>query len=437
MNENFPPLAPIKKDDINVCVIGLGYVGGPLLARISKFFRCSGLDIDRGKIADLKAGIDSTGELSGSDLEALSNLELGSDVKDFHNTYNFYIVTVPTPINADKSPDLKPLMAASEQLGRVLKSGDTVVYESTVYPGVTEDVCVPILEKVSGLTRTRDFYFGYSPERINPGDKGRQLKDICKVTSGCCVFSASLIDWVYRTILDNNTHLAPSVAVAEASKVIENAQRDLNIAFINEISIILSHLDIPTRDVLAAASTKWNFFPFEPGLVGGHCIGVDPYYLIAKSIEVGYNPELLENARRINEGMISFLYNLALKNLPPNKVNTKLRCFVYGLAFKRNCPDFRNSKAVEMANYLVSMDCSVGAWDHCVDIESVRLNCDRQISMVSDPQSGEFDVVFILVDHDGCEDFLISLCQNNLSAVVIDLNSISSRIRLRNRVICV
>ena len=334
--------------DIKLAVIGLGYVGLPLAVEFAKQRDVLGFDINRARIDALRAGHDSTLEVSDEEMREAKGLRFSADAQDL-STCNVFIVTVPTPIDEHKRPDLTPLVKASESIGKVLKKGDIVIYESTVYPGATEEDCVPVLEKFSGLTFNRDFYAGYSPERINPGDKEHRVSTIKKVTSGSTPEVAELVDQLYRSIIVAGTHKAKSIRIAEAAKVIENTQRDLNIALMNELSVLFARLDIDTLAVLEAAGTKWNFLPFRPGLVGGHCIGVDPYYLTDKAEKVGYIPQVILAGRRINDNMGRYVARTTIKKMVQNKIDlSSATVGVLGLTFKENCPDIRNSKVIDI-----------------------------------------------------------------------------------------
>ena len=357
--------------DKKIAVIGLGYVGLPLAIEFGKKYKVLGFDINKDRIDELTSGRDRTNE---ADLEGLSysmnltskgNLGLSfSNKVDDLISCNVYIVTVPTPIDQFKAPNLTPLLKASEMLGKVLKKGDIVIYESTVYPGCTEEDCVPVLEKYSGLRFNLDFYCGYSPERINPGDKVNTLTKIKKVTSGSSPEIADVVDDLYKSIITAGTHKAPSIKVAEASKAIENAQRDINISFVNEISLIFSRMGIDTHDVLDAAGTKWNFLKFKPGLVGGHCIGVDPYYLTHKAESLGYHPQVILSGRRVNDNMGVFVANSVVKLLiARNQVITKSNILVLGITFKEDCPDIRNSKVIDIVRELEQFNISVDIYD--------------------------------------------------------------------------
>ena len=387
----------MKLNSTNIGVIGLGYVGLPLAIEFSYKFPVIGFDINANRILDLNSGIDSTNEVEIKNLKKANNIIFTSD-PDSLKSCNFYIVTVPTPINKNKRPDLGPLINASNLIATVLKKGDVVVYESTVYPGATEEDCVPILENISGLSLNKDFYVGYSPERINPGDKTHRLPDIKKVTSGSNKRSADFIDQVYKKIILAGTYKAESIKVAEAAKVIENTQRDLNIALINELAIIFNLMEIDTESVLKAAETKWNFLPFRPGLVGGHCIGVDPYYLTHKAESLGYNPEIILAGRRLNDGMASFVSSqlvklLAQKNI---KINSS-KILILGLSFKEDCPDIRNTKVTDIIEELHEYNCKVSVYDPWVN--KLEAKKEYGISLLDKIEDNVYDAIIIAVAH--------------------------------------
>jgi len=348
-------------------IVGLGYVGLPLAVAFGGKYQTLGFDINEKRVQELKEGFDRTKEVTSEALKASSGLSITYDTTELANV-NFFIVTVPTPIDSAKRPDLTPLVKASTMLGQILKPGDIVVYESTVYPGATEEVCKPLLESHSGLTHGKDFFLGYSPERINPGDKKHRVTDIVKVTSGCCEQAADIIDGIYKDIIHAGTHKASSIKVAEAAKVIENTQRDLNIALINELAMIFDRLDIDTHEVLAAAATKWNFLPFKPGLVGGHCIGVDPYYLTHKAQAIGYHPEIILAGRRINDNMAIYVAEQVVKLMMKRQIHVvQSKILVMGLSFKEDCPDIRNTKVVDMIAELRTYNADVSVYDPCID----------------------------------------------------------------------
>lgn len=383
--------------NVKVAVIGLGYVGLPLAVEFGKHREVVGFDISQARIQALNAGHDATLEVSGEELAEATQLRYSSSVEDLRGC-NVYIVTVPTPIDEYKQPDLTPLVKASETIGRVLKSGDIVVYESTVYPGATEEVCVPVLERVSGLKFNQDFYAGYSPERINPGDKEHRVTTIKKVTSGSTPEVAELVDALYREIIVAGTHKAGSIKIAEAAKVIENTQRDLNIALINELAIIFNKLDIDTEAVLQAAGTKWNFLPFRPGLVGGHCIGVDPYYLTHKAQAVGYHPEIILAGRRLNDGMGRYVVSQLVKAMIKRRIHVEgARVLVMGLAFKENCPDLRNTRIVDIVSELAEYGIAVDVHDPWVD--EAEAQHEYGIIPVVSPEFNAYDGIVLAVAH--------------------------------------
>ena len=386
-------------DREKIAVIGLGYVGLPLAAEFGKFRSVLGFDIDARRIAELRSGVDRTLEVTVDDLAASTNLELTSDPESLRQC-GIFIITVPTPIDRAKRPDLEPLRRASEMVGRYMPHGALVIYESTVYPGCTEEVCVPILAAESGRSFNTGFFAGYSPERINPGDKHHRLPSIKKVTSGSTPEIAAVVDDLYGRIITAGTHRAQSIKVAEAAKVIENTQRDLNIALMNELSIIFERLGIDTTEVLAAAGTKWNFLPFRPGLVGGHCIGVDPYYLTHKAQEIGYHPEVILAGRRINDSMGAHIAERVVKLMLGKGIHVAgSRVLVLGLAFKENCPDIRNTRVVDIIGALAEYRIEVESFDPWVSREvASREYC---LELLSDlPKSGSYDAVILAVAHD-------------------------------------
>ena len=384
--------------EYTIAVIGLGYVGLPLAVEFGKKFPTIGFDINVSRIADLKLGKDKTFEVSALDLSEAEYLSFTVDVEDLDKC-NIYIVTVPTPIDGNKRPDLSPVISASDLVAKYLKKGDVVIYESTVYPGATEEVCVPILEKGSGLLFNEGFYCGYSPERINPGDKDRQLTNIQKITSGSTPKIATLVDELYGEIITAGTHKASSIKVAEAAKVIENTQRDLNIALVNELSLIFNRVGIDTEEVLEAAGTKWNFLPFRPGLVGGHCIGVDPYYLTHKAESLGYHPQLISAGRRINDNMGHFVVSEVVKLMANKKINiVDAKILMLGLTFKENCPDLRNTRVVEMIDeFTGTYNARVDVFDPWVDKDEVRE--EYNLSLVVEPVANTYDVIIVAVSH--------------------------------------
>lgn len=385
-------------EDIRIAIIGLGYVGLPLAVEFGKKRSVIGFDIDKERIDALKNGHDATLEVSDGELAEANGLVFVSDAAALKDA-NCFIVTVPTPIDASKRPDLTPLLRASETVGGVLKQGDIVIYESTVYPGATEEDCVPVLEHVSGLKFNQDFFAGYSPERINPGDKEHRLPSIRKVTSGSTEEVADLVDSLYSTIITAGTFRAENIRVAEAAKVIENTQRDINIALINELAIIFNRLGIDTGAVLEAAGTKWNFLPFRPGLVGGHCIGVDPYYLTHKAEAVGYHPEIILAGRRLNDSMGAYVANQMVKAMLRKRIHVDgAQVLVMGLTFKENCPDLRNSKVIEVIKELIDFGVKVTVLDPWVETEDAKRHYD--IEMTSAPEVGAYDGILLAVAHD-------------------------------------
>lgn len=388
----------VKIENIKIAIIGLGYVGLPLAVEFSKRYSVIGFDINAKRLAELHRGQDLTMEVENHELVSAENLRYSNNVTDLEGC-NVYIVTVPTPINLHKQPDLSPLIWASKMIGRTLKRDDVVIYESTVYPGATEEECVPVLEKISGLIFNQDFYAGYSPERINPGDKKHRVADIVKVTSGSTLEIAEFVDKLYRSIITAGTFKAASIKVAEAAKVIENTQRDVNIGLINELSLIFNKLGIDTEDVLNAAGTKWNFLPFKPGLVGGHCIGVDPYYLTHKAQSIGYHPEIILAGRRLNDGMGTYVVSQLVKAMSKKRIHVDgARVLVMGLAFKENCPDIRNTKIVGVINELKDYGALVDCYDPWVIHSQARH--EYGIELISTLTAGLYDAVIIAVAHD-------------------------------------
>jgi len=387
----------MELNDIKLAVIGLGYVGLPLAVEFGKYREVTGFDINQPRINALNAGHDVTLEVSDEELASASQLQFSADPASL-NDCNVYIVTVPTPIDEHKRPDLTPLIKASESIGKTLKKGDVVIYESTVYPGATEEDCVPVLESVSGLTYNKDFFAGYSPERINPGDKEHRVTTITKVTSGSTPEIAELVDKLYGSIITAGTHKASSIRVAEAAKVIENTQRDLNISLVNELSIIFNRLGIDTEEVLQAAGTKWNFLPFRPGLVGGHCIGVDPYYLTHKAQSIGYHPEVILAGRRINDAMGRHVANELVKAMLHRRIQVNgSRVLVMGLTFKENCPDLRNTRVVDVVKELQEYNISVDVHDPWIN--PVESENEYGISPVAQLEQGAYDAIILAVGH--------------------------------------
>jgi UDP-N-acetyl-D-galactosamine dehydrogenase len=383
--------------ETRIGIVGLGYVGLPLAVEFGKRYPTLGFDIDELRIAELQRGEDSTFEATPQELRGARHLEYSTDPAALR-ACNTFIVTVPTPVDRNHRPVLAPLKGASETVGSVLKRGDVVIYESTVYPGCTEEYCVPILEKQSGLRFNTDFFAGYSPERINPGDKEHRLPTITKITSGSTPEIADYVDQLYGSIVTAGTHKASSLKVAEAAKVIENTQRDINIALINELSLIFQRLDLDTEEVLKAAGTKWNFLNFKPGLVGGHCIGVDPYYLTHKAEEVGYHPEIILAGRRLNDGMGAHVANRVIKLMIGRNIQPSgARILVLGLTFKENCPDVRNTKVADVVRELVSFGCRVDVFDPWADAEEAKH--EYGISLIADPERGRYDAIVVAVAH--------------------------------------
>ena len=390
-----------------IAVIGLGYVGLPLAVEFGKKYQVVGFDINDQRINELRAGTDSTLEVEDEVLQSVlakekdpsgNGLYVTSELSELALS-NVFIVTVPTPTDKNNRPVLTPLIKASESVGKVMKKGDIVVYESTVYPGVTEDECVPILEKTSGLKMNTDFFVGYSPERINPGDKEHTVSKILKVTSGSTIESAETIDQLYKSVITAGTYKASSIKVAEAAKVIENSQRDINIAFVNELSKIFNKMGIDTHEVLAAASTKWNFLPFKPGLVGGHCIGVDPYYLAQKAQEVGYHPEIILAGRRLNDSMGSYVAAEVIKLMVKKDIPVKsAKILVLGITFKENCPDIRNTKVIDIINELTSYNTSVDVYDPWANPQEVEH--EYQITSFKELPGNKYDAVVLAVAHE-------------------------------------
>ena len=407
--------------DTKIAVIGLGYVGLPLAHAFSEKYKVIGFDIAQWRVDELNNGLDRTLELSEKQVkEALANgMEFTNELKNIADC-NIYIVTVPTPIDKHKRPDLTPLIKASESIGKVLKKGDIVIYESTVYTGATEEDCVPILEKHSRLTFNKDFYCGYSPERINPGDKEHTVTKILKVTSGSTPEIGKQVDDLYASIITAGTHLAPSIKVAEAAKVIENSQRDVNIAFVNELAIIFNKLDIDTQAVLEAAGTKWNFLPFKPGLVGGHCIGVDPYYLTYKAQEVGYNPEIILAGRRLNDNIGIYVANQVIKlMIKKGKKIEKANVLVLGITFKENCPDIRNSKVIDVIKELQEFGTQVSVYDPWADKKEVQR--EYRLSLLDKIVIDDYDAIVLAVAHNELKSLDL---KTNKNRVVFDIKSI-------------
>jgi len=384
--------------ELKLAIVGLGYVGLPLAAEFGKRRSVIGYDINQQRVDELSEGIDITQELTSDDFSQSPNLRFTSDINEIANL-NCYIITVPTPIDVNNAPDLEPLKSATKSIAGILSIGDIVIYESTVYPGATEEVCVPILEINSNLKYNQDFFVGYSPERINPGDKLHRVTDIIKVTSGSNPEVAQVVDELYSSVISAGTYMAESIKVAEAAKVIENTQRDVNIALINELALIFNKLDIDTEEVLAAASTKWNFLPFKPGLVGGHCIGVDPYYLTYKAQSIGYTPEIILAGRTLNDNMSNYVTSTLEKNFIKKNIELKAsKILILGLTFKENCPDLRNSKVLDIIENLVGMGAVVDSFDPWVNMKPQRINQHFQsFKKIIDNQ---YDGIILAVAHD-------------------------------------
>ncbi|MBU1216411.1 nucleotide sugar dehydrogenase [bacterium] len=403
-----------------ICVIGLGYVGLPLAHAFSEKYEVIGFDINKPRIDELNSGFDRTLELSELQVkEALANgMKFTTSLNEIVNC-NIYIVTVPTPIDSSNRPDLTPLIKSSESVGKVLKKDDIVIYESTVYPGVTEEVCVPILEKISGLKFNEDFYAGYSPERINPGDKEHTVTKILKITSGSTPEIAIKVDNLYKSIITAGTHLAPTIKVAEAAKVIENTQRDVNIALINELAMIFNTMNINTSDVIEAAATKWNFIKLTPGLVGGHCIGVDPYYLTHKAKEMGYQPNLILGARQINNSMGKYVAERTIKLMIQKGINIKgSKVLVLGITFKENCPDARNTKVIDIITEMNEYGCDVDVSDYWADKKEIQTNYG--IKLIDDFIVDDYKAIIVAVSHNKYKDLDLS----NENKVIFDIKSI-------------
>ena len=387
----------LQLSELKIAIIGLGYVGLPLAVEFGKKVPVIGFDIHQKRIDELQSGQDHTLEVSPKELKQATHLSYTTNLQQLADC-NFFIVTVPTPIDEFKQPDLTPLVKASESIARVLKKGDVVVYESTVYPGATEEVCIPVLEKNSGLKFNQDFYAGYSPERINPGDKLHRVTNILKITSGSTPVVADYVDQVYNLIIEAGTHKAASIKVAEAAKVIENTQRDVNIALINELALIFNKMGIDTEAVLEAAGTKWNFLPFRPGLVGGHCIGVDPYYLTHKAQAIGYHPEIILAGRRLNDGMGAYVVTQLVKAMLKKRIQVEdAKVLILGLSFKENCPDIRNTRIIDIVNELKEYHTQIDVYDPWVD--AAEAEHEYGISPISNLENGKYDAVILAVAH--------------------------------------
>lgn len=390
--------AKFDENFVSIAVVGLGYIGLPLAVEFSKYFPVLGLDTNESRINSLVSGLDKTGELNKDYLQSAVNLSYTSDRSKLSSA-NVFVVTVPTPIDVNHQPDLRPLKSASEIIAQHLKPGNVVIYESTVYPGATEEECAPILESVSGLVLNHDFYLGYSPERINPGDKSRSIRSIKKVTSGSTPEAANFVDRLYKKIIDAGTHPVESIKVAEAAKVIENTQRDVNIALINELAIIFDHLGIDTQSVLEAASTKWNFMPFKPGLVGGHCIGIDPYYLTHKAQSSGYHPDVILAGRKINDGMGKYVVNRLIREMIQRRLHINgAKILVMGFAFKENCPDIRNTKVIDIVRGLEDFGAIVDVCDPIVDNEDAHKTYGVELKSTL-PTTSDYTALVVAVEH--------------------------------------
>ncbi|WP_368559896.1 Vi polysaccharide biosynthesis UDP-N-acetylglucosamine C-6 dehydrogenase TviB [Acinetobacter indicus] len=418
----------LKLSDLKIAVIGLGYVGLPLAVEFGKKVPVIGFDIHKKRIEELQSGQDHTLEVSPEELQQANQLSYSANLDDLKSC-NFFIVTVPTPVDHVNRPDLTPLQKASETIGQVLNPGDIVVYESTVYPGATEEVCIPVLEKISGLKFNQDFFAGYSPERINPGDKVNTLTKIKKITSGSTPEIAELVDQVYSSIITAGTHKASSIKVAEAAKVIENTQRDLNIALVNELSVIFDRLGIDTLDVLEAAGSKWNFLPFRPGLVGGHCIGVDPYYLTHKAEEVGYHPQVILAGRRINDNMARYVARNTIKHMLKNGIDVpRAKIGVLGITFKENCPDIRNSKVEDLIKEFQTWGAQVVVCDPWADAEEVRQEYGVELSIID--AEHPVDSLVVAVGHNEFRHLSPEQLRsyvNNSKPVIADVKSLFNR----------
>lgn len=418
-------------ENLKVAIIGLGYVGLPLAVEFGKKYPTVGFDISQKRIDELSNGQDSTLEVSPDNLKQANLLQYSSNLETLKHS-NFFIVTVPTPIDDVNRPDLVPLQKASETIGKVLKKGDVVVYESTVYPGATEEVCIPILEKFSGLKFNQDFFAGYSPERINPGDKINTLTKIKKITSGSTSEIAQMVDQVYASIITAGTHKASSIKVAEAAKVIENTQRDLNIALVNELSVIFERIGIDTLDVLEAAGSKWNFLPFRPGLVGGHCIGVDPYYLTHKAEEVGYNPQVILAGRRINDNMARYVARRTIKLMVKNGIDvSKAKIGILGITFKENCPDIRNSKVVDIIYEFKQWGIETVVMDPWADKHEVKDEYNIELSTID--ENHQVDALIVAVGHHQFRELTAQKLRQWVTTdkpVLADVKSIFNRVEL-------
>ena len=418
--------------NFRICVIGLGYVGLPLAVEFGKHYKTIGYDINKVRISELKNGFDRTKELNELEIGLSNQLSFTSMIEEVKDS-NIYIITVPTPINEFKSPDLNPLLNATSLVGKFLKKNDIVIYESTVYPGCTEEKCVPILEIESGFSYNKDFFCGYSPERINPGDKLNKLSNIVKVTSGSTIEVAEIIDNLYKKIILAGTYKATSIKVAEASKAIENAQRDVNISFVNELALIFDRMGIDTNDVLDAASSKWNFLKFKPGLVGGHCIGVDPYYLAHKAESLGYHPEVILSGRRVNDNMSMFVAQKVIKLLINNEKTIKnSKILILGFTFKENCPDFRNTKVVDIYKELNEFGCDIYIYDPVVQVEDVLKEYSLNFINEKELNILNFEAIILAVSHNEFKSFNLNRHIKN-KTIIYDIKSFFPRNLITSR----
>lgn len=420
-------------DKARICVIGLGYVGLPLAVEFGKKYNTIGFDISNLRVSELQKGIDNTLEVNSDEMAEAKDLSYTFDSSEIAGC-DIYVVTVPTPIDENKRPDLTPLEKASETVGKAMRAGAVVIYESTVFPGATEEVCAPILERESGLTANQDFFLGYSPERINPGDKTHRLPDILKVTSGSTPQAADLVDELYRSVIRAGTHKASSIKVAEAAKVIENTQRDLNIALVNELSLIFDRAGIDTQEVLAAAGTKWNFLPFRPGLVGGHCIGVDPYYLTHKAQNLGYHPEVILAGRRINDSMGAYVAGRVIKLMAAKNLQISgAKALVLGLTFKEDCPDLRNTRVIDIVAELETYSVDVDVHDPWADAEQAQ--AEYGINLLEDPQAASYDTIILAVGHHqfASRPFAEIRSWGRQNAVVFDVKSVLPKAEVDGR----
>lgn len=420
-------------NNLKIAVVGLGYVGLPLAVEFGKKFSTIGFDINRKRISELENGNDSTLEVHNDELILSKNLKFTHDIKNLKDS-NVYIITVPTPVDKHNTPDLTPLFKATENIASCISAGDIVIYESTVYPGATEDECVPIIENISTLSFNKDFFVGYSPERINPGDKKNRLVNIKKVTSGSTTEAADFVDSLYKSIIDAGTHKAPSIKVAEAAKVIENTQRDINIALMNELSVIFNYMDIDTKDVIDAASTKWNFLKFNPGLVGGHCIGVDPYYLTYKAIAVGYHPEVIISGRKINDEMGVYVAEQVIKIMMKKRIHVvDSNILILGFSFKENCTDIRNTKVDDIVKTLKKYNANVDIFDPWVS--NFDLKKEYGYEQILEIQEDTYDAIIIAVGHDQFKEMGIKKIKtfSKYNSCIYDVKSIFNKIDVDGR----